>query len=285
MKLAFIGLGVMGYPMAGHLQHSGHQVTVYNRTAARAEHWLETYGGRTAATPALAAAGADLVMVCVGNDDDVRAVCLASDGCLAAMQAGSILVDHTTVSAGLAEELAASANERGIGFVDAPVSGGQAGADNGALTVMCGGSEDSFARASDVMACYGKTIRRMGPVGFGQKAKMANQLCIAGLLQGLSEGMRFAQAAGLDVPQLVDVLKGGAAQSWQMENRAVTMAQGKFDFGFALDWMRKDLAICFTEAEMLGLDLPVAKLVDSYYEKLQQAGDGRLDTSSLVKLL
>jgi len=285
MQLAFIGLGVMGFPMAGHLQAAGHRVRVYNRSPEKATGWVARHGGDRADSPRSAAAGAELVMVCVGNDDDVRAVCLGDDGALAGMADGAILVDHTTASAMLAEELAAACDAADIGFIDAPVSGGQAGAENGLLTVMCGGDPAVFERALPVLGCYGRTVRLMGPAGYGQKTKMVNQVCIAGLLQGLAEGVRLAQAAGLDVARVVDVLKGGAAQSWQMENRAETMAAGTFDFGFALDWMRKDLAICFAEAEKLGVDLPVARLVDGFYAELQREGCGRCDTSALVKRL
>jgi len=284
-RCAFAGLGVMGYPMAGHLAAAGHHVTVYNRTAARAEAWAVEHGGSTAARPAEAAAGADFVFVCVGNDDDVRSVTLAGDGVLEAMKAGSVLVDHTTASADLAAELHGAAAVRGVGFVDAPVSGGQAGAENGALTVMCGGDREVFDRAEPVMRSYGRTVMLMGGAGAGQRTKMVNQICIAGLVQGLAEGIDFARRAGLDADRVVSTISHGAAGSWQMANRGVTMARREFDFGFALDWMRKDLAICFAEAERIGATLPVTAIVDQFYARLQRRGHGRWDTSSLIELL
>ena len=284
-KITFIGLGVMGYPMAGHLQRGGHDVTVYNRTAAKAEKWAGEYAGPTASSPAAAADGAEFVFTCVGNDDDVRAVILGEGGAFVGMQPDSILIDNTTVSAVLARELAATGLERGIQVIDAPVSGGQAGAENAVLTVMCGGEQAPFERAQPVMQCYARAVTLMGPPGCGQLTKMVNQLCIAGVLQGLSEGMNFAVRAGLDVERVIEVISKGAAQSWQMENRALTMSQGEFEFGFAVDWMRKDLAICLQEAELNGARLPVAALIDQLYAQVQARGGGRWDTSSLMHLL
>ena len=284
-KCAFVGLGVMGYPMAGHLAAVGHEVTVYNRTAARAEAWVGEHEGTAAPTPAQAAAGAEMVFVCVGNDDDVRAVTAASGGALESMAAGSVLVDHTTASARLAQELHEEAGRRGVGFLDAPVSGGESGARNGALTVMCGGDQAVFDRAEPVIGAYARAVTRLGGPGAGQLTKMVNQICIAGMLQGLAEGIDFARRAGLDVDQVVDTISQGAAGSWQMENRGSTMGRRQFDFGFALDWMRKDLAICLAEAERIGATLPVTALVDQYYARLQRRGRGRWDTSSLIELL
>lgn len=284
-SVAFIGLGVMGFPMAGHLAAKGFAVAVYNRTRAKAEIWAKTFQGRVAATPAEAAQGADLVMACVGNDDDVRAIALGSDGALAGMKKDAVFVDHTTASADLARELAGVAVEKGLGFLDAPVSGGQAGAENGVLTVMVGGEEAAFARAKPAIETYARAVTLMGPAGAGQLTKMVNQICIAGLVQGLAEGIAFAQHAGLDPDRVVDVISKGAAGSWQMENRGRTMAQGKFDFGFAADWMRKDLAICMAEARRNGARLPVAALVDQFYAAVQERGGGRWDTSSLIALL
>ena len=284
-KMAFVGLGVMGFPMAGHLAKAGHSVTVYNRNAARAAQWVEKHGGKSAATPAAAAAGMDLVMVCVGNDDDVRAVTLGPDGALAAMKPSAILVDHTTASATVARELYAAAKGRGIGFLDAPVSGGQAGAENGKLTIMVGGDADAFAIAEPVLACYARAVTLMGGAGSGQLTKMVNQICIAGLVQGLSEGINFGMRAGLDIEQVLDVIGKGAAQSWQMDNRGKTMAADKFDFGFAVDWMRKDLAICMAQARADGAALPVTALIDQFYARIQARGGGRWDTSSLIRLL
>ncbi len=282
---AFVGLGVMGYPMAGHLVSAGHDVTVYNRTASRAEAWVAEHGGTAAPTPAGAAAGAEFVFVCVGNDDDVRSVTLAGGGVLESMASGSVLVDHTTASADLAQELHAAAGEQGVGFVDAPISGGQAGAENGALTVMCGGDQADFDRAAPVIDAYAKAVTLLGGPGSGQRTKMVNQICIAGLVQGLAEGIDFARRAGLDVEQVMATISQGAAGSWQMANRGVTMARREFDFGFALDWMRKDLAICFAEAERIGATLPVTAVVDQFYARLQRQGRGRWDTSSLIELL
>ncbi|NBS30149.1 MAG: NAD(P)-dependent oxidoreductase [Actinobacteria bacterium] len=284
--VAFCGLGVMGAPMARHLAKQGHPVTVYNRTAPKALAWVALHGNRAAPTPAEAAEGASIVFICVGNDDDVREVVLGESGCLSAMEPGSILVDHTTASAGLARELAARCAEAGIGFVDAPVSGGQAGAENGVLTVMCGADDpEVYEQAEAAMAAYAKRCRRMGPVGSGQLTKMVNQICIAGLLQGLAEGVSFAQRAGLEVDEVVDVIGQGAAQSWQMDNRAATMAEGEFDFGFAVEWMLKDLSICLDEASRNGARLPVASLVEQFYRQVDQRGGSRWDTSSLIDLL
>jgi len=284
-RCAFIGLGVMGYPMAGHLANNGHQVTVYNRTTAKAEKWAADHGGAFGKTPAEAAKGAELVFCCVGNDDDLRSVTYGDDGMLAGMDAGTVLVDHTTASAAVAREIAAKAAEKGIGFIDGPVSGGQAGAENGVLTVMCGGGEGDFARAEPVIQAYARAVTLLGPVGAGQLCKMVNQICIAGLLQGLSEGLDFGMRAGLDVKQVLDVISKGAAQSWQMENRGKTMADDQFDFGFAVDWMRKDLGICFAEAEANGAELAVTRIVDGYYKDVQDMGGGRWDTSSLIRRL
>ncbi len=284
-KVAFIGLGVMGYPMAGHLKNGGHDVTVYNRTAAKAEKWVAEYGGQLAATPREAAEGAEIAFTMVGNDDDVRAVTFGDDGALAGLGSGQILVDHTTASADVAREVYAAAQDKGVGFVDGPVSGGQAGAENGALTVMCGGEQGPFDRAQPVIDCYAKACTLMGPAGAGQLTKMVNQICIAGLVQGLSEGMNFGMKAGLDMEKVIDVISKGAAQSWQMDNRASTMCAGKFDFGFAVDWMRKDLGICFAEAKNNGARLPAAALVDQFYAQVQARGGNRWDTSSLMQLL
>ncbi len=275
----------MGYPMAAHLQAAGHSVTVYNRTAARAEAWVEAHGGSRAATPAAAAQGAEFVMVCVGDDPDVRAVTTAADGVLSAMESGSVLVDHTTASADLAQEVHAAAAAVGVGFVDAPISGGQAGAENGVLTVMCGGDQVDFDRAAPIIAAYSRACRLLGGPGAGQLTKMVNQICIAGLIQGLSEGLDFAIRAGLDVGDVVETISKGAAGSWQMENRSQTMADRQFDHGFALDWMRKDLGICLAQAERIGAHLPVTALVDQFYARLQHQGHGRWDSSSLIELL
>jgi 3-hydroxyisobutyrate dehydrogenase len=285
MKLAFIGLGVMGYPMAGHLAKAGHQITVYNRTAAKAQAWTAQFGGAQRTTPAEASEGAELVFTCVGNDDDVRAVTLGEGGALAGMGKGAILIDHTTASAELARELDRAAKARGLGFLDAPVSGGQAGAETGKLTVMVGGEAASFQRAEPVMAHYGRAVTHMGPAGNGQLTKMVNQILIAGLVQGLAEGLNFAMRAGLDAKKAAGVIAKGAAQSWQLENRFETMLQGKFDFGFAVDWMRKDLGICLAEARRNKSALPVTALVDQFYERVQERGGGRWDTSSLIHLL
>ena len=283
--VAFIGLGVMGFPMAGHLAAKGHDVTVYNRTGAKAERWTGAHGGKSAATPAEAARGAEFVFTCVGNDDDLRAVVLGEDGALAGMGEGAVLVDHTTTSAIVAREVAAAAEEGGVGFLDAPVSGGQAGAENGVLTVMVGGADAAFARAEPVIGAYGRTIVHMGPAGSGQLTKMVNQICIAGIVQGLSEGLNFAVRAGLDAERAVEVISGGAAQSWQMENRAATMLAGKYDYGFAVDWMRKDLGIALEEGDRNGSRLPLTALVDQFYKHVQARGGKRYDTSSLMILL
>ncbi|MBI5113142.1 MAG: NAD(P)-dependent oxidoreductase [Rhodovulum sp.] len=285
-KVAFIGLGVMGYPMAGHLvAKGGHAVTVYNRSADKAARWVAQHGGRAAATPREAAAGQDVVMACVGNDDDLRQVTLGPDGAFAGMAAGTVFVDHTTASAEVARELAAAAAAGGFAAIDAPVSGGQAGAENGILTVMCGGEPDVFARVAPVIAAYARACTLMGPAGAGQLAKMVNQICIAGLVQGLAEGLHFAKKAGLDTDKLVATISKGAAQSWQMENRHKTMVAGEFDFGFAVDWMRKDLAIVLAEARRNGASLPVTALVDQFYAEVQAMGGPRWDTSSLIARL
>jgi len=285
MRLAFVGLGVMGYPMAGHLQENGHDVVVYNRTIAKAERWCGQYGGTSAPTPRAAARDADVVFVCVGNDDDVRAVILGDDGALDAMSPGAVLVDHTTASAALARELHAAAAARSVGFLDAPVSGGQAGAENGQLTIMVGGDPDVFETTVPVMDCYAKAITRIGPAGSGQLAKAVNQICIAGIVQGLAEGLHFAKRAGLDPAQVIGSISKGAAQSWQMENRWETMVAGKFDFGFAVDWMRKDLAIALDEAARNGARLDLTRIVDGYYAEVQAMGGSRWDTSSLIARL
>ena len=288
-KLAFLGLGVMGFPMAGHLARAGHSVTVYNRTASRAEKWLASMAtaqkSSSARTPAAAAAGAGIVMMCVGNDDDVRAVALGPDGAVAAMQPGSILVDHTTASATVAREVHQAAAALGIGFLDAPVSGGQAGAENGKLTIMVGGDADTYAAAEPVLATYAKAVTLMGGPGSGQLTKMVNQICVAGLVQALSEGINFAARAGLDVEKVLDVIGKGAAQSWQMDNRGKTMAADQFNFGFAVDWLRKDLSICLGESRANGAALPVTALVDQFYARIQAQGGARWDTSSLIRLL
>lgn len=279
--VAFIGLGVMGYPMAGHLVKAGYSVTVYNRTQTKAARWLKEYPGRSAATPAEAAADAELVLACVGNDDDLREVTLGERGAFQSMAQGSVFVDHTTASAEIARELDAAAKSRGLGFLDAPVSGGQVGAEKGALTVMVGGDTEIFERAKPVVAVYARLVKRVGPAGSGQLTKMVNQICIAGLLQGLAEGVHFAKAAGLDLDAVVEAISKGAAQSWQMDNRWHTMSEGRFDFGFAVDWMRKDLAIALEEARRNDAHLPVAALVDQFYGEVQSMGGGRWDTSSL----
>jgi 3-hydroxyisobutyrate dehydrogenase-like beta-hydroxyacid dehydrogenase len=284
-KVTFLGLGVMGFPMAGHLANAGHQVTVYNRTTSRAEAWLQKYQGQRADTPAAAAKGAAIVFACVGNDDDLRSIVYGDKGALAGMSAGAIFVDHTTASAEVAREVSAAAGKSKIDFLDAPVSGGQAGAENGKLTVMVGGEQGPFDRAKPVIDSYARACVLMGAVGSGQLAKMVNQICIAGLLQGLSEGMNFARKAGLDCTKLVEVISKGAAQSWQMENRAHTMVEGKFNFGFAVDWMRKDLGICLAEARRNKARLPVTALIDQFYAQVQARGGNRWDTSSLIQLL
>ena len=286
-KVAFIGLGVMGYPMAGHLlKKGGHDLVVYNRNAAKAQAWVKEYGaGRTAATPAEAAKGADYVFCCVGNDDDLRSVTLAKDGAFHGMGKGAIFIDNTTASANIARELYAAGKEKGFDFLDAPVSGGQAGAQNGVLTVMVGGDKAVFERAKPVIDPFARMVTLIGPAGSGQLTKMVNQICIAGLVQGLSEGVHFAQKAGLDIPAVMETISKGAAGSWQMENRWKTMAEGKFDFGFAADWMRKDLSIAVDESRRNGASLPVAALVDQFYGEVQKMGGGRWDTSSLLARL
>tara|TARA_Y100000815_G_scaffold67775_1_gene56983 strand:- start:384 stop:1256 length:873 start_codon:yes stop_codon:yes gene_type:complete len=284
-NIAFIGLGVMGYPMAGHLQRAGHQVTVYNRTATKAASWVEEFGGLSAATPAEAAREQEIVLLCVGNDDDLREVVCGAQGVFAGAHKGLVVVDHTTASAGVARELAELAQAQGIGFIDAPVSGGQAGAEKGQLTIMAGGDAAIFDLVRPVLSSYARMVRLMGPVGSGQLTKMVNQICIGGLLQGLSEAMHFAQQAGLDGEAVVSVISKGAAQSWQMENRYRTMLDGEFDFGFAVDWMRKDLAIVLEEAGRNGARLPVTALVDQFYADVQAMGGGRWDTSSLIARL
>lgn len=284
-KVAFIGLGVMGYPMAGYLQQKGYQVTVYNRTVAKAEKWAAQYGGSFAQTPSTAAQGATLVFLCVGNDNDVRSVVYGEQGVLAGMASGSVLIDHTTASANLARELAQAAKQQGIGFLDAPVSGGQAGAENGVLTVMVGGEASDFAIAEAAIMSYSRCAKLLGPAGSGQLAKMVNQICIAGVVQGLAEALNFAQNAGLDAAAVVEVISQGAASSWQMQNRSLTMLDGKYDFGFAVDWMRKDLGIALSEARENGSHLPLTALVDQFYSEVQQMGGGRWDTSSLLARL
>jgi 3-hydroxyisobutyrate dehydrogenase len=286
MKVAFVGLGVMGFPMAGHLKaKGGHDVAVFNRTGAKAAAWVQQHGGRAGATPREAAEGAEIVFLCVGNDEDVRSVVFGDAGVLAAMKPGSLLVDHTTTSAGLARELADACAKQGIQFLDAPVSGGQAGAVNGQLTVMVGGEQAVFDRAKPVIDSYAKACVLIGPVGDGQLAKMMNQICIAGLVQGLSEAINFGMKAGLDIEKVIAAISKGAAQSWQMENRWKTMVDDKFDFGFAIDWMRKDLGYCMAEAEKVGAKLPVTRIVDGFYAEVQKRGGGRFDTSSLMYLL
>ena len=284
-KVAFLGLGVMGLPMAGHLARAGHSVTVYNRSAQKAQAWVAEFGGQARATPREAAQGAEIVFCCVGNDDDLRSVVLGDDGALAGMQAGATFVDHTTASASVARELHGIAQSRGVKFIDAPVSGGQAGAVNGMLTVMCGGDAADFAAVSDVAGAFARAVTLVGPIGAGQLAKMVNQICIAGLVQGLSEGIAFGQAAGLDMKQVLDVISKGAAQSWQMENRGATMVDDKFEFGVAVDWMRKDLSLVLDEARRNGARVPVTALVDQFYADVQKLGGSRWDTSSLIKRL
>ncbi|MBW2290622.1 MAG: NAD(P)-dependent oxidoreductase [Deltaproteobacteria bacterium] len=284
-SLAFLCLGTMGYPMAGHLARAGHRLTVWNRSRARAEAWAAEFGGIVAATPAEAVRAADVVFCCTGDDADLRAVVCGEHGAFAGMRAAAIFVDHTTVSAAVSVELASEAEPLGIRWLDAPVSGGQAGAENGALSVMLGGDAEAYRAVEPLLDCYAKKTLRLGPVGSGQRAKMVNQICIAGLVQALSEGLEFARRAGLDAHQVVEVISQGAAQSWQMDNRAATMLDGRFDFGFAVDWMRKDLTIALEEARRIGAPLPVTELVDSYYAELQATGSGRLDTSSLITRL
>lgn len=285
MRVAFIGLGVMGYPMAGYLVKAGHDTIVYNRTRAKAERWVAEFGGASAATPQAAAVDAEIVFVCVGNDDDVREVILGDDGILAGIGEGAVIVDHTTASATIAREVYAVAAAKSVGFLDAPVSGGQAGAENGQLTVMVGGDEASFARAAPVIDCYAKAITHIGPVGSGQLAKMVNQICIAGVVQGLAEGLHFAQCAGLDPAVVIESISKGAAQSWQMENRWQTMVNDEFEFGFAVDWMRKDLGITLDEARKNGAQLELTELVDGFYAEVQALGGNRWDTSSLIARL
>ncbi len=284
-RLAFLGLGVMGAPMAGHLQKAGHNVTVYNRTHEKALKWAQTYGGAAAKTPREAAAGADFVMACVGNDDDLRSVCLGDDGAFGGMTTGAVFVDHTTVSAKVTKELYDIADAAGISFVDAPISGGQAGAENAQLSIMCGGDEDAFARALPIMEVYSKMCRRIGETGAGQMTKMCNQIAIAGLVQGLSEALHFAQKAGLDGRAVVEVISQGAAGSWQMSNRYETMLDDHFEHGFAVDWMRKDLGICLSTGDEIGASLPATALIDQFYNDVQKLGGGRWDTSSLIKRL
>ena len=285
-KIAFLGLGVMGYPMAGHLKvKGGHDVTVYNRTAAKAARWVAQFGGRSAPTPRAAVEAQDFVMACVGNDNDLREVTLGAEGAFHGIAKGAVFVDHTTASAEIARELHAAARKGGFDAIDAPVSGGQAGAENGVLTIMCGGDPEPFGRAERIIAAYARACNLMGATGAGQLAKMCNQICIAGLVQGLAEALHFAKRADLDVEKLIATISKGAAQSWQMENRYKTMAAGKFDFGFAVDWMRKDLGICLAEARRNGAHLPVAALVDQFYSEIQKMGGQRWDTSSLIALL
>jgi len=284
-KVAFLGLGVMGYPMAGHLAAGGHQVTVYNRTSEKAEKWAAQHGGRAAPTPAAAADGAEFVFACVGDDADIRAVTTGPKGAFSTMATDAVFIDNTTASADVARELYAAARDKGLHFIDAPVSGGQAGAENGKLTVMCGGDATAYGRAESLMACYGARVTHMGAAGAGQLTKMVNQICIAGLVQGLSEALNFGQNAGLDMDRVLNVVSGGAAQSWQMENRGTTMVRDEFDFGFAVDWMRKDLRICLAEAAQNGSELPVTAIVAQFYAALSNNGFGRNDTSSLIRLL
>jgi len=284
-KVAFLGLGVMGFPMAGHLKSKGHDVTVYNRSKAKAEAWVAKHGGKFALTPAKAVEGCEIVCACVGDDPDLREITLGANGAFGAMSKGAVFVDHTTASARIAKELAAEAAKRGFDFIDAPVSGGQAGAENGALTIMCGGRAEAFERVKPVISGYARAVTLMGPAGAGQLTKMVNQICIAGLLQGLSEGLDLAMRSGLDAKLVLDVISKGAAQSWQMENRGKTMVDDKFDFGFAVDWMRKDLRIAMEQAKSVGADLPVTQIVDGYYGDVQKMGGGRWDTSSLIRRL
>jgi len=284
-KVAFLGLGVMGYPMAGHLQAAGHEVTVFNRTTAKAEAWVKEHGGAMGATPAEAAKGAEFVMCCVGNDDDLRTVCIGENGAFSTMEAGTVFVDHTTVSAAVTRELFAASDAKGVGFVDAPVSGGQAGAENGILSVMCGGVPETYDRAEPIIQAYSRICRRIGDSGAGQMTKMCNQIAIAGLVQGLSEALHFAEKSGLDGRAVVEVISQGAAGSWQMSNRYETMLDDHFEHGFAVDWMRKDLGICLSTADENGASLPVTALVDQFYKDVQKMGGGRWDTSSLLRRL
>jgi 3-hydroxyisobutyrate dehydrogenase len=285
-KVAWIGLGVMGYPMAGHIREKGsHDLVVYNRTAAKADKWAAQFGGATAASPAEAAKDADFVFICVGNDDDLRQVALGTDGAFGALKEGTIVIDCTTASANVARELYSAAKGKGAGFLDAPVSGGQAGAENGMLTVMVGGDDDAFAMAEPVIQCFARAVTLIGPSGAGQLTKMVNQICVVGVIQGLAEGLHFAKTAGLDIPKVMATISKGAAQSWQMENRWETMTAGKFDYGFAVDWMRKDLAICIDEARRNGAHLPVMALIEQFYSEIQRAGGNRWDSSALITLL
>jgi len=284
-NVCFIGLGVMGYPMAGHIANAGHSVTVYNRTAEKAARWSDTYTGKTAATPAEAAKDADFIFTCVGNDDDLRAVTIGDQGAFQSVKPGAVFIDNTTTSAIVARELSAIADEKGFAFIDAPVSGGQAGAENGKLTVMCGGDEAAFAKAMPVIESFAASVKLLGPSGYGQLTKMVNQICIAGLVQALSEGIHFAKRADLDVEKVIDVISKGAAQSWQMENRYLTMMNNEFEFGFAVDWMRKDLGNAMEEAGKNGATLPITRIVDGYYEEVQKMGGNRWDTSSLIARL
>ena len=284
-RTAFIGLGVMGFPMAGHLAAAGHRVVVYNRTEAKADAWVKRHGGEAAPTPAAAARRAEFVFACVGNDDDLRQVMLGDEGVLAGAGPGTVVIDHTTASAKVARELATAASDRALHFLDAPVSGGQAGAENGALTVMVGGEAEPFAKAEAVIGAYARAVTLMGPSGSGQLTKMVNQVCIGGMVQALAEALAFAERAGLDAGRAVEVISKGAAQSWQMENRATTMLEDRFDFGFAVDWMRKDFAIVLDEARSNGASLPVTAIVDQFYARIQEQGGGRWDTSSLIRLL
>ena len=284
-KVSFIGLGVMGFPMAKHLQESGYSTTVYNRTESKAHDWVSQYGGSMASTPAAAADGSDIVFICVGDDEDVRSVVYGDTGVLAGMNPRSVLVDHTTASATVAKEIAETARKQDVEFIDAPVSGGQAGAENGQLTVMCGGDNDVFANVEPVISSYAKAVNLIGPVGSGQTTKMVNQICIAGLVQGLAEGLDFGRRAGLDMEKVLAAISQGASGSWQMSNRSETMLKHEFDHGFALDWMRKDLNIVFNEAERIGAKLPITTVIDEYYAELQNQGHGRWDTSSLIELL
>lgn len=284
-RIGFLGLGAMGYSMAGHLARAGHQVKVYNRTPAKAEQWCAEYPGQIAETPAEAAQDAEIILLCVGRDEDVRAVINGKQGVTESLSAGTIIVDHSTTSAQLARVMAAELKQRGVAFIDAPVSGGQAGRQNGQLTIFCGGESDAFQRAEPVLACYARAVTHLGASGSGQLAKMVNQICIAGLLQGLAEGIHFGMQAGLDMPKVIAALSKGAAQSWQMENRGLSMIEDRYDFGFAVDWLHKDLGYCLNEAERLNVQLPVAELVDQFYAQLQQMGGGRWDTSSLLRRL
>lgn len=285
LNVSFLGLGAMGYPMAGHLQKAGHQVTVYNRNSAKAQAWVEEFGGQSATSPKEAAQGADIIFACVGNDDSLRKVTMGAEGAFHGMKEGAVFVDHTTTSAEVAKELALAAQALGLHFIDAPVSGGQAGAINGVLTVMCGGEESAFERVKPIIEPYARSVVLLGGSGSGQLCKMVNQICLGGLLQGLSEAIAFGERTGLDMQQVLNVIGKGAAQSWQMENRAPTMLQNKFDFGFAVDWMRKDLGLVFDEAKRNGAKLPVTELVDSFYAQIQANGGSRMDTSSLITLL